>query len=106
MITKKEDIAISKLIGSMNSARRISDDFRTDKETNQIMHKDSLNQQRLEWEFWVQSLEIELQLLKEYGISEHHAEKASERQADLVVLIEHGHSYLVALDFNAEKVAA
>jgi hypothetical protein len=94
MITKKEAIAISKLIADMNSARRISDDFRTDKEANDIMHKDSSTQQRLEWQYWVQSLELELQLLKEFGISEHYSEKAAEKMTELEMYIEHGKRHL------------
>jgi hypothetical protein len=106
MITKTEAIIISKLIASMNSARRISDDFRTDKDTNRMLGEDSSTQHRLEWQYWVQSLEIELQLLKEYGISEHYSETADEKMADLASLIDHGHAYLNNLYFIDEKVAA
>jgi hypothetical protein len=94
MITKKEAVTISNLIADMNSARRISDDFRTDKEANNIMHKDSSTQQRLEWEYWVKSLELELQLLKEFGISEHSSEKAAEKITELEHYIQSGKTHL------------
>jgi len=94
MITKKEAIVISNLISKVNTARRISDDFKADKEAGRVKKNDTKAAECLEWQYWIQSLELELQLLNEFGISEHYSRKTTERKAELKKLIESGQTYL------------
>ena len=94
MITKKEAIVISNLIQRINSARRISEDFKADKEAGRVKLQDTSAVDCLEWQYWIQSLELELKLLTEFGISEHYSEKAAQRKAELKTLIKSGQTYL------------